>query len=168
MGNTHLSFEEFSTLLAQVEAILNSRPLCPMSSSPTDLLSLTPGHFLLGRPLNALPSPALEDLKQTSLNRYARLEQIRQHFWRRWQTEFISELQQKTKWKVSKVTLNVGDMVLIHEDNNPPLNWRLGRVERLYPGSDGIPRVADLHTTKGSIRRPLVRLCRLPNDDHQC
>ncbi|XP_026331032.1 uncharacterized protein LOC113238419 [Hyposmocoma kahamanoa] len=165
MGNTHLTFEEFSTLMAQVEAILNSRPLCPMSSSPDDLLSLSPGHFLIGRPLSALPASSLEDLKETSLNRYARLEQIRQHFWRRWQREYISELQQRTKWKTSKVTLNVGDLVLIQEENNPPLNWRMGRVTQLFPGPDGVSRVAEVYTTKGYMRRPLVRLCRLPSSD---
>lgn len=166
MGNTHLTFEEFCTLLAQVESILNSRPICPMSSSLDDLLTLSPGHFLIGRPLNALPSAALENLKETSLNRYARLEQIRQHFWKRWQREYISEMQQRIKWKTSKFTLNVGDLVLIQEENNLPLNWRMGRVTQLFPGPDGITRFAEVYTKKGCMRRPLVRLCRLPSSDH--
>ncbi|XP_049868042.1 uncharacterized protein LOC126368193 [Pectinophora gossypiella] len=162
MGNTHLTFEELCTLFAQVEAILNSRPLCPMSSSPNDFLSLSPGHFIIGRPLNALPAPSLEESKENNLQRYARLEQIRQVFWRRWQREYISELQSRTKWRADTTRLNVGDLVLLHEDNVPPLNWRLGRVSRLFPGPDGISRVADINTIRGSVRRPLVRLCPLP------
>ncbi|XP_045496140.1 uncharacterized protein LOC123694684 [Colias croceus] len=121
MGNTHLTFEELSTLFAQVEAILNSRPLCPMSSSPNDFLSLSPGHFLIGRPLNALPAPSLDDAKESSLDRYGRLEQIRQHFWKRWQKEYISKMQLRTKWKIDKSKINVGDLVLLQEDNSPPL-----------------------------------------------
>lgn len=150
MGNTHLTYEELSTLFAQVEALLNSRPLCPMSSSPNDLLFLTPGHFLIGRSLTALPTPILEDLKSNQLERYTRLEQIRQHFWRRWQREYLSELQVRTKWRTNCAKLSIGDMVIIHEENLPPLCWRLGRVCRLFPGPDGVSRVADIQTNRGT------------------
>ncbi|CAK1596633.1 unnamed protein product [Parnassius mnemosyne] len=165
MGNSHLTFEELSTLFAQVEAILNSRPLCPLSSSPNDYLCLSPGHFLIGRQLTALPSPNLLNAKENALQRHARLEQIRQHFWQKWQNEYISELQLRTKWKTTKDKLKVGDLVIIKEDSLPPLCWRLGRVARLFPGSDGISRVADISTTRGCIRRPFVRLCPLPNQE---
>lgn len=169
MGNSHLTYEELSTLFAQVEAVLNSRPLCPLSNSPNDFLYLSPGHFLVGRPLTAVPTPALEDRADTSLARYERLEKVHQHFWNRWQREYIAELQQRRKWKTdTKQNLNIGDLVLIHEDHVPPLCWRLGRVQRLFPGSDGISRVADINTTRGLIRRPLVRLCPLHPEPHQC
>jgi hypothetical protein len=165
MGQSHLTFEEISTLFSQVEAILNSRPLYPLSSSPTDFLSLSPGHFLIGRPLNALPSPVLENRSESSLQRYERLEKLQQHFWNRWQKEYISELQQRSKWRRNKATLKVGDLVIIHEEYVQPLNWRLGRVARLFPGPDGISRVADINTTRGCIRRPLVRLCPLTTSE---
>lgn len=64
LGNSHLMFEELSTSLTQVEAILNSRPLIPISSDPTDLNLLTPGDLLIGRPLTSLPSRALIDFTQ--------------------------------------------------------------------------------------------------------
>lgn len=165
MGNTNLTFEELSTLFAQVEAILNSRPLCPLSSSPQDLLSLTPGHFLVGRPLTSLPAPALEDSNSTFLQRHAKLEQLRQHFWRRWQKEYVCELQQRSKWRINKGSLRVGDLVLLQEDNTAPMHWRMGRVSRLFPGPDGISRVADIHTMRGCVRRPLTRICPLPIDE---
>ncbi|XP_045448476.1 uncharacterized protein LOC123656907 [Melitaea cinxia] len=162
MGNSHVTFEELLTLFTQVEAILNSRPLCPMSSSPDDLLSLSPGHFLIGRPLTAPPTQAFDNHNENTLQRYERIEKMYQHFWQRWQREYISEIQQRTKWRTNKAKLNVGDLVLIHEDHVPPLCWRLGRVTRLFPGPDGVSRVADLSTTRGCVRRPLVRLCPLP------
>lgn len=165
MGNSHLTFEELSTLFAQVESILNSRPLYPMSSTPDDLLCLTPGHFLIGRALTAIPSPSLEDHNIDNLRRYQRIQHLHQHFWRRWQREYIAELQQRCKWKVDNTSLNIGDLVLLKEDNSPPLCWRLGRVTRLFPGSDGISRVADVKTQRGVVRRPLVRLCPLPSAD---
>lgn len=162
IGNSHLTFEELSTLFAQVEAILKSRPLCPLSCSPDDLLSLSPGHFLIGRPLTSMPSPPLEDRQEHSLQRYARIERLRQHFWNRWQKEYIAELQQRTKWKTSSENLKLDDLVLLQEDNVPPLCWRLGRVARLFPGLDGVARVADITTARGCVRRPLTRLCKLP------
>ncbi|XP_075990210.1 uncharacterized protein LOC142985852 [Anticarsia gemmatalis] len=163
MGNSHLTFEEITTLFAQVEAILSSRPLYPLSSSPNDLLSLSPGHFLIGRPLTAMPTPVLHDCKEGTLARYARVEKIRQDFWQRWQKEYIAELQQRTKWRTNTAKLNVGDLVLLQEDFVPPLSWRLGRVSRLFKGPDGIARVAEVTTTRGCVRRPLVRLCPLPS-----
>lgn len=166
MGNSHLTYEEISTLFAQVEAILNSRPLCPLSSSPDDFLCLTPGNFLIGRALTALPSPALEDCNPNNLQRYARLQQIYQHFWKRWQREYIAELQQRHKWKTNSLSPNVGDLVLLQEDDVPPLCWRLGRISRLFYGpDDGVPRVAEVNTTRGCVRRPLVRLVALPTPE---
>lgn len=165
VGNCHLTFEEILTLFAQVESILNSRPLYPLSSSPDDFLSLTPGHFLIGRALNALPSKPLDNIKETNLRRYEKLEKIRQHFWNRWQKEYVAELQQRTKWKTNLGKLKIGDLVLLQEDHAPPLKWRLGRVKRLFPGPDNISRVADIDTLRGCVRRPLVRLCPLLADE---
>ncbi|XP_048483598.1 uncharacterized protein LOC125489949 [Plutella xylostella] len=162
LKDTHLTFEELASLFAQIEAILNSRPLCPISPSPNDLSPLTPGHFLIGRPLTASPSPCLLEANPNRLDRFQRLEQYRQHFWKRWSSEYVAELQQRTKWKTRATDLLLDDLVLIKEDAAPPLCWRLGRVDKLYPGSDGVPRVADVRTTHGTVRRALNRLCILP------
>lgn len=53
VGNQTLIYEEFLTLLTQIESVLNSRPLCPLSSDPTDFNVLTPGHFLTMEPMES-------------------------------------------------------------------------------------------------------------------
>ncbi|EFN65241.1 hypothetical protein EAG_00377, partial [Camponotus floridanus] len=94
----HLRYEELETLLIQVEAILNSRPLTPMSSDPSDLTSLTLGHFLIGSPLTSYPEPSIEKLPINRLSRWQHVEQIRQHFWQRWTREYLHHCQQRNKW----------------------------------------------------------------------
>ncbi|KAH8298683.1 hypothetical protein KR044_010227, partial [Drosophila immigrans] len=58
-STTRYTFEELATLLSRVESCLNSRPISPMSEDPTDLLALTPGHFLIGRPLLSINEPTI-------------------------------------------------------------------------------------------------------------
>jgi hypothetical protein len=74
MNGHILTLEEFPTLLSRVEAILSSRPLCPMSNDPNDVSVLTTGHFLVGRPLNALPHPDLHVFFTSRLDRWQELE----------------------------------------------------------------------------------------------
>lgn len=65
---THtLTYKEYATLLTRIEAALNSRPLCPLSEDPDDMEALTPGHFLMGRPLLAPPEPGLEGVPEGRL-----------------------------------------------------------------------------------------------------
>jgi len=44
LGNSALTYEELNTVLARVEACLNFRPMTPLSSDPSDMSVLTPGH----------------------------------------------------------------------------------------------------------------------------
>ncbi|CAH2105152.1 unnamed protein product [Euphydryas editha] len=118
-----------------------------------------------GRPLRSLTSPSLTDSNTSQLQRYARIEQIRQHFWQRWQREYVSELQQRSKWRTNSSKIQEGDLVLLMEDNLPPLCWKLARITRLFPGSDAVARVAEVRTPTGTYRRPLTKLCPLLTSD---
>lgn len=70
IGAHLLTYEEMTTLLTQIEAILNSRPLCPLSDDPDDLTVLTPGHFCLGNAPTVLPEPSLEHINSSRLSRW--------------------------------------------------------------------------------------------------
>ena len=75
VGNAKLTFEEFYTLLCQVEAVLNSRPICRMSDKLDNLQVLTPGHFLIGTSLVALPDYNLTGLSSNHLSRWLYVHQ---------------------------------------------------------------------------------------------
>ncbi|XP_029169587.1 uncharacterized protein LOC114939444 [Nylanderia fulva] len=70
IGDVTLTYEEMTTLLAQIEACLNSRPLQPLSDDPEDVAALTPGHFLVGSALSAIPEPSLEREPSARLSRW--------------------------------------------------------------------------------------------------
>jgi len=99
-----------------------------MSADPVDLEALTPGHFLIGAPLNTIPEPDLKEIKLNKLSRWQLLQHQLQIFWRRWSREYLSELQTRTKWKQSQDNLTVGAMVLLKDDQLPPMKWPLGVI----------------------------------------
>ncbi|CAG7657454.1 unnamed protein product [Allacma fusca] len=134
MGNVILTFEEMYTALTQIEACLNSRPLCPLSTDPTDL-----------------------ELIQRTV----------QHFWKRWSREFLSRLQQRPKWWVAQPNLKKRAIVLVKDDNLPPLKWKMGRVAEIHPDSNNLVRVATIKTAQGEIKRPVVKLALLPLDTQE-
>nr|CAH7749587.1 unnamed protein product [Callosobruchus chinensis] len=162
VGGVSLTFEYFYTLLVEVEAIMNSRPISPLSSSHHDLNPLTPSHFLLGRTSNCIPDPDLRSISLNRLDIYQHLQQMKQHIRSRWSKEYVTELQQRCKWKSTQGELKEGDMVIIKEDNLPPLKWKLGRVTSLHSGSDGVNRVATVKTLNGFVKRAFSKLCPLP------
>ncbi|CAK9800717.1 hypothetical protein ANTPLA_LOCUS7241 [Anthophora plagiata] len=163
IGEQRLTYEELYTLLTRIESCLNSRPLSPSSSDPNDLNPLTPGHFLIGTAPCALPDQDITDVKMNRLNRYQLLQQMFQHFWKRWQREYLHHLQQRYKWKTSSTQhLTKGSLVVIKDDNLPPLRWALGRIAELHQGKDGETRVATIRTATGLYKRPTTKICILP------
>ena len=162
-GNANLTFEQLNTVFIQIEAILNSRPLTPISDDPNDLLPLTPSHFLIGDVLTAVPQLDVIDLNPNRLTYFHRLQQMVQHFWRRWSNEYLSSLQERNKWKFPKVNnVKVGAMVMLKSERSPPLLWPLGRVAELHPGKDGVVRVVTVKTVSGLVKRSLTKVCVLP------
>ncbi|XP_054287839.1 uncharacterized protein LOC129003567 [Macrosteles quadrilineatus] len=165
VGNQILTFEEFSTLLTKVEAVLNSRPLCSLSTDPNEYETLTPGHFLIGEPLVAIPQTDLTNLPQNRLSRWQMIQQAQRSFWKVWSQDYLHQLQQRYKWTRDSPNLKINDLVLIKDKNLPPLKWTTARVIQTHPGKDGIVRVATLKTPAGQLQRPVVQLCPLPQEN---
>lgn len=164
VGTQVLTFEELTTLFTQIKAVLNSRPLCPLSADPNDLNVLTPGHFLTLEPLTTVADEDLSQVKLYRLNRWQLIQSFVQNFWIRWKNEYLHSLIQRAKWTKTSKPLDLNAIVILKDDNRSPLQWSMGRVIKLHPGPDGIVRVATIKTKDSIITRPLVRLCPLPID----
>ena len=162
ISNTLLSFEEFYTVLTDIEACLNSRPLTEISSDPSDLQPLTPGHFLIGAPLQSLPEQDFLDQNIPPLKRWTLLKKLSQSFWQRWSTEYVSRLQGRCKWKTNSQNLKIGELVLLKNLQLSPLKWPLARVCETHPGKDTLVRVVTLKTKNGLSKHSITQLVRLP------
>ena len=82
VSSIKLTFEEVTTVLTQIEACLNSRPLVPLSCDDDGIDVLTPGHFLIGRPLESLPDLAFSYSSVSLLHRWHLRQNLIRHFWR--------------------------------------------------------------------------------------
>ena len=159
IGLQRLSFEEFLTILNQIEAVLNSRPLYPMSSDPNDPTPLTPAYFLIGESLLTLSSA---DIQVSTNVRYRLLQNMIKDFWKVWKRDYLITLQIRKKWFTDGPEFKVGSLVLLAEDNERPLERKTGRIIEVYPGNDSIVRVVKVKTTTGEYIRPVAKLRKLP------
>ncbi|GFW35921.1 DUF5641 domain-containing protein [Trichonephila clavipes] len=162
MGNLRFTYEEFLTILNQIEGVLNSRPLYPLSCDPGDFDALTPGHFLVGRPITAISEPSLTEVSDNRLKVWQKQTKIVQHIWKRWSNNYLSTLQNRNKWYFEKNNVKIHDMVILKEDNLPVCNWPLGRILEVYHGKDNKIRVVLVKTKNGIFKRPITKLCILP------
>lgn len=162
IGNTNLTFEELSTLLAQIEAVLNSRPLTGVNGNDPDALDiLTPSHFLTGDIITT-PAEPINEEKLSLHSRWDMIQKLKLTFWKKWRVDYLGSLQNRKKWRVSKDNFRVNDLVILKEDNVPPSVWPLGKVVAVHPGTDNLVRVVTVRTAKGLFKRPIVKLCLLP------
>ena len=163
LGTTIASYEELVTLLTEIEACLNSRPLCTLSTDPHSSTYLTPGHFLIGAPLVQLPSVDITEVQLNRLTRWQQFQKQSQTFWKHWSADYLHELQQRQKWQRSSSNLQLGQVVLLKDDNTPPLHWPTAIIKDVHPGADQKIRVVSVKTTTGVFKRPISKICPLPH-----
>ena len=168
LGRASVDLVTLQTIVTEIEAILNDRPLTYVSPSIDDFDPLTPSHLLYGRRITSLPHPDVEDDElddptygnDVELRKNAsRVAIIIKHFWQRWKQEYLTSL--RTFHGASNVGGNtkvkVGDVVQIHSDKKR-LRWKLAVVESLIRGNDNCVRAVNLRTANGRTNRPITKL----------
>lgn len=162
-GARVMEYVQFGTPLCGIEAVLNSRPLTPLTDDPEDMQALTPGHFLIGEPF-VLP-PVFQHVNESDVEgkrAWNARKIMMDHFWQKWQNEYLTTLQERKKWRKEKEGVKVGQLVLIRDETLAPAHWKMGRIAELLPGADKLVRNVLVRTAKGAFKRPVQKLCILP------
>ncbi|XP_076620344.1 uncharacterized protein LOC143341342 [Colletes latitarsis] len=168
VGEELFTFEEFNTLVVEIEGILNSRPLTPLSANPTDPSALTPAHLLIGNSLTSLPETDFSDTPVNRLSKWQHIQKVKRDFWNRWYKEYLNQLNVCQKWVKGSHDLREGSLVVLKDDHLPPLQWHLGRIEKMHSGPDGVTRAVTVRSSHGSYRRSVKQLAQLPiTDNHE-
>jgi len=152
-----LSDDILNTWFTEIESIINHRPLTKVSDDVSDDAPLSPAHFLLGK-----ASPQVPPGNFTQGDMYRRRWRYTQYladlFWKRYQNEYLVELQQRNKWYHPVRSIKVGDLVLILHENTPRRLWPLGLVVHCQEGRDGLVRSARVKTKVTELVRPISKL----------
>ena len=153
VGKTSLTWSELFTVLLEIEGHVNERPLTYVSDDVDSVSPLTPAHFLsIKQPLGA----PWVTLSSDSCNKRWRYQcKIAADLKRRWQLEYLPTLRQWRRRGVSRLSPQVGDVVLVPDGSKS--SWPLGRIVSLHPGRDGAVRVVTLRL-RGKFTRRLTRL----------
>ena len=119
---------------------------------------LTPGHFLVGAPLEALPDTESPASSISLLRRWHLCQALVQHLWQCWSTEYLDNLQKLSRWHFPSRNLRVGYIVCLREDPMAPTKWPLAHITEVHPGQDGKVRVITVKTMKGIYQHPIVKV----------
>ncbi|XP_049918800.1 uncharacterized protein LOC126401515 [Epinephelus moara] len=160
LKTTKLTHEVLVTFMAEVSAIINSRPLVPVSTDPTDPFILSP-VVLLTQKVGPLSAPAgsfvASDLYK---NQWRQVQHLANVFWDKWRRQFLSTLQPRRKWQSSQPNVSPGTVVVLKDIQSPRHEWPLGLVTKVFPSTDGKVwtveiKVAGSHGTK-IFTRPIA------------
>lgn len=189
MSRRLVSDVQLTTVVKEIEATINSRPLVYVGDDVNSMITLTPSHFLTLNPYIGVPEIEYEELDpnylptETSTHRLLKIwkkgQKILDSFWKIWWDEYLLSLRERkqTKLKCSRIQSpyvpNIGDIVLI-TDAVPRGMWKLGTLIRSIRSSDGEFRSAKVNISNGkTIGRPLNLLYPLEieekcNDKEDC
>lgn len=135
--------------------------LTELKGDPNDWEPITPSHLLQQRQGMSLPLGVFKEEDIHSRKQWRRGQLLSNHFWKRWLREYLPLLQERKKWILKQRNLAVGDLVLVVTDKVPRGHWLLGRVIKVFPGTDGLVRTAEVKTKTSTLVRPISKLCLL-------
>ncbi len=132
-----LTHEVLVTFMAEVTAIINARPLVPVTTDPDESFILTPS-VLLTQKVNSVAAPAGEfgaaDLYKCQ---WRQVQHLSNTFWDRWRKQFLPTLQARKKWQSIHPNVRPGSIVLLKNSQVPPNEGPLGLVTQTLPSQDG-------------------------------
>lgn len=159
-----VSDETLLTVMAEVEKILNDRPLTFVSDDPDDPRPLTPATLLLLKPNSSIPETVCVPADGYCKKIWRQAQYLSDLFWRRWINEYLPTLQLRQKWTECNRNFCVNDIVLVIDEKTVRGQWPLGRIIEVYPDEYGYVRSVKVKTTVSCYVRPVTKLCFLEAD----
>jgi hypothetical protein len=159
-GHT-LNEEALRTLLAEAEAIVNSRPLTVDNISDPSCLPLSPIQLLTMKTKVVLPPPgSFESADLYCRKRWRRVQYLANEFWQRWRKEYLSSLQARQKWGSVRRNFKINDIVLLKDDSVTRSQWPMGRVMQVSSDDNGLVRSVQLRVaySKDLVSRPITKI----------
>ena len=150
--------EELQTTFIGVESLMNSRPLTALSDDPNDEPVLTPNHFLIGQMGGDFVPESVDNTAFNPRRRWRRVQELTRHVWGRWMKEYLPHIGSRQKWFFPTENLKVGDVVMVIDPSAARREWKVGRIERTYPGSDQLVRVVDVRVGDKILKRSVTRI----------
>ncbi|GBM69388.1 hypothetical protein AVEN_131552-1 [Araneus ventricosus] len=157
LGRACLNYEEMYTVLCNCEAILNNRPLTVVSAD-SSLTAITPANFLREIQNNSVPVVKHDFNSNFYKRRLRYIQNVYEAFRRRFRQGYLGTLKTSRKKFVRSCKLKEGDIVLIGSDDKKRLNWPLGKIIQLCPGTDGESRRVRLKVQNGEVIRAVQNL----------
>nr|XP_055046841.1 uncharacterized protein LOC129432444 [Misgurnus anguillicaudatus] len=157
ISQVKFTHEVLITFMAEVSAIVNARPLIPVSTDPNNPLILSPAT-LLTQKTGTLPPPN-GNFKERNLYvcQWRQVQSLANTFWHRWRREYLSTLQNRRKWQREERNLQPGDVVLLKEGQVQRNDWPMGIIQKSFPGNDGRVRKVEVKTIKDGIPKVYLR-----------
>ncbi|XP_025760446.1 uncharacterized protein LOC112845098 [Oreochromis niloticus] len=155
---SRLTHEVLTTLMAEVAAIMNARPIIPVSSDPESPCILTPAMLLTLKtgPTPPLPSGKFEEA-DLFREEWKQVQGLADVFWNRWRREYLKTLQLRHKWQGKQPSLQEGDIVLLKDNQAERNEWPMGIITKTFPGKDGLVRKVKVEVVKDGDRRGFSR-----------
>lgn len=150
------------SLLCEIEDVINMRPLTYIALENDSDDVLTPKHFLNAFFRHAPPEPGeFSEHDLTSRKQWRFVQELTNHFWRKWTIEYLPMITRTTKWHEMQEPLAIGDMVIICDNTVSRNTWEKGRIVEVRKSNDGQVRSASVKTSHGILHRPVVKLAKL-------
>ena len=174
LGRRHLKSDELATVLIEVEAIINSRPLVTRGSLGEGE-ALTPAHFLTLRSKLGLPFSSCHDNDLILSDMLSKVwkagQKVLDQFWSCWQKEYLTDLRQSSISSAKRAVQrepSIGEIVLVRDENLPRGRWKLAVVIQTHTNKDGLVRSATVRLPSGKrVRRPMSLLYPLQTQEPQ-
>jgi hypothetical protein len=157
LRSTRLTHEVLSTLMAEVTAIVNNRPLTAISSDPSAPELLTPSTLLTQKTLPLKPTPGNFVPQDLYAKQWRQVQFLANRFWSRWKKEFLPTLQSRRKWETDQPNLKEGDLVLLRCKESPRNEWPLARISKAISSADGKVRKVEVTTAKNGSKQSYTR-----------